>query len=74
MLTTAQPKIEISDAELRSLTSAIKKRYGIDFTNYETKSLKRGFVRIMASQQMESLLDLWSKVLRDRAFFEQNGD
>lgn len=60
---------EISDEELSSLTVAIKSRYGIDFTNYETKSLKRGFARLISKNDMNSLLDLWSKILRDREFF-----
>ena len=60
---------EISDEELRALTGAIKSRYDIDFTNYETKSLKRGFARLITKNGMSSLLDLWGKVLRDREFF-----
>ena len=60
---------EISDEELRALAGAIKSRYDIDFTNYETKSLKRGFARLITKNGMSSLLDLWGKVLRDREFF-----
>ena len=60
---------EISDEELRSLTRAIKMRYDIDFTNYEPKSLKRGFARLISRNGMGSLLGLWSKVLQDREFF-----
>ncbi len=59
---------EISNEELKALTGAIKSRYGIDFTNYETKSLKRGFARLISKNGMETLLDLWGKVLRDREF------
>jgi len=59
---------EISDEELGSLTAAIKSRYDIDFTNYETKSLKRGFARLISKNGMDSLIDLWGKVLQDREF------
>jgi len=59
----------LSDEELNSLTTAIKNRYGIDFTNYEPKSLKRGFSRLIMRKKLSSILDLWSKILRDRDFF-----
>ncbi len=59
---------EISDEELSALTNAIKIRYGFDFTNYEKKSLKRGFSRLIAKYELENLLGLWSKVLKDRQF------
>ncbi|GJM63833.1 protein-glutamate O-methyltransferase CheR [Persicobacter diffluens] len=62
-------KDKISDEEIKSLATAIKTRYGIDFTNYELKSLKRGFGRLISKHQMNSLLDLWAAVLRDKAFF-----
>ncbi len=62
-------KIEISDEELNSLTSAIKNRYALDFTNYEPKSLKRGFARLIMRKQLSSTLGLWSKILKDREFF-----
>ena len=60
---------EISNEELKALTAAIKSRYDIDFTNYESKSLKRGFARLISKNGMDSLLDLWGKVIRDRDFF-----
>lgn len=59
---------EISDEELKALTGAIKTRYGIDFTNYESKSLKRGFGRVMSKNGMKSLIDLWSVIMKDRDF------
>ncbi|MGZ3865552.1 MAG: CheR family methyltransferase [Bacteroidia bacterium] len=61
-------RVEISDAELDSLTSAIKGRYGIDFTCYEKKSLKRGFARLIARNELESLVGLWAKILKDKEF------
>lgn len=60
---------EISDEELASLTNAIKARYGIDFTNYERKSLKRGFARLIVKRKLDSLLALWGKIISDREFF-----
>lgn len=61
-------RIEISDEELNSLTTAIKTRFGIDFTSYEPKSLKRGFARLIARNDLGSLLGLWSKILKDKEF------
>lgn len=66
--TAEKEKAAISDEELASLTNAIKVRYGIDFTNYEKKSLKRGFARVISKYKLENLLGLWSKVLKDREF------
>lgn len=48
---------------------AINNRYGLDFTNYEPSSLKRGIVRLMLKNKMESIIELWSKVLKDADFF-----
>jgi chemotaxis protein methyltransferase CheR len=59
----------LSDQELYSLTTGIKKRYGIDFTNYEPKSLKRGFTRLIMRKKLDSVLQLWSIILKDREFF-----
>ena len=59
---------EISDAELDSLTNAIKTRYGIDFTNYEKASLKRGFVRLIQKQELENIMGLWVKIMKDKEF------
>jgi len=56
---------EISDEELSAITEAISKKYGIDFTNYETKSLKRGFARLIIKHQMGSLVDLWTKIMAE---------
>jgi len=58
----------ISDEELDSLTTAIKNRYGIDFTGYERKSLKRGFARLIMKKDLDSILELWFKIMRDRNF------
>ena len=66
-LITATPTV--SDEEMVSLMQAIKKRYDLDFTNYERSSLKRGIVRLMMKHGMESMLELWSRILKDRDFF-----
>ncbi len=59
----------ITDEEIKALLTAIKNRYGLDFTNYEKTSFKRGIFRLMMKYKMESSLDLWSRVLHDRDFF-----
>ena len=61
--------LTISDEELSALMVAIKNRYGLDFTNYEKSSLKRGISRLMMKHHMDTLLELWSKVLKDKDFF-----
>ncbi|MCP4458545.1 MAG: protein-glutamate O-methyltransferase CheR [Cytophagales bacterium] len=64
------PPNMINDEEVSSLMVAINNRYGLDFTNYEQTSLKRGIVRLMMKHRMESSIELWSKVLRDKHFFD----
>lgn len=61
----------ITDEELVALMQAIKNRYGLDFTNYEQRSLKRGISRLMMKHRMASLLELWARILKDREFFMQ---
>jgi chemotaxis protein methyltransferase CheR len=58
----------ISDEELKSLTSAINQRHGIDFGCYETKSLKRRVTRAMGVFKLNSIHELWIKILKDREF------
>lgn len=59
----------ISNEEMNALMVAIRNRYGLDFTNYEKTSLKRGITRLMMKHGMESSLDLWGRVLKDYEFF-----
>lgn len=59
----------ISDEELAALMQAINNRYGLDFTNYERSSLKRGITRLMMKHKMETIIELWSRVLKDKEFF-----
>jgi chemotaxis protein methyltransferase CheR len=61
-------KPEISNEELDSLTNAIKTRYGMDFTNYEKASLKRGFSRLIQKKELGSVIGLWSKIMKDKDF------
>ena len=68
IITEGKPKVGISDEELDSLTHAIKTRYGMDFTNYEKASLKRGFTRLIQKHEMKSVIELWSRIMKDRDF------
>ena len=61
-------EITLTDEELNSLTSAILRRYGIDFTCYEPTSLKRRVLRSISVLKLESVHNLWIKLLRDRDF------
>ncbi len=60
--------IEISDEELKSLTDAIQKRHGIDFSCYEPKSLKRRVIRALHIFNIKFIHELWIKILNDRSF------
>ncbi|MEJ7643186.1 MAG: protein-glutamate O-methyltransferase CheR [Chryseolinea sp.] len=60
--------IAISDEELKSLTDAIQKRHGIDFSCYEPKSLKRRVVRVLHIFKLSAVHELWIKILKDHAF------
>lgn len=59
----------ITTEELTALMLAMKNRYGLDFTNYEKSSLKRGITRLMMKHKMDSMLELWSRILKDKDFF-----
>ena len=61
------PRMYITTEELEAFTTAVKARFGLDFTNYESKSLQRGLKRLMNKQRKQSLFDLWSAILYDRA-------
>ena len=69
-----KPPELITDEEMNALMTAIRNRYGLDFTNYEKTSLKRGVTRLMMKHNMESSLDLWSRVLKDYDFFMSSID
>jgi chemotaxis protein methyltransferase CheR len=59
---------DVTEEELNSLTQSILTRYGIDFTCYEPKSLKRRIIRILNLFNLGSVHDLWVKFLRDSTF------
>jgi chemotaxis protein methyltransferase CheR len=59
---------DVTDEEVRSLTQSVLTRYGIDFTCYEPKSLKRRINRILTNFQFSSIHELWIRLLRDREF------
>lgn len=63
--------ITVSDEEVKSLTHAILKRHGIDFTCYEAKSLKRRVTRSISVLGFNSIHDIWVKVLREPDFIFQ---
>jgi len=62
--------MEITDEEVKSLAQSILTRYGIDFTCYEPKSLRRRITKLMVNQEIESAHHLWVKFLRDSKFIQ----
>lgn len=60
--------ISISDEELKSLTDAIQKRHGIDFSCYEPKSLKRRVVRALHIFKLTAVHELWIRILKEHSF------
>ncbi len=61
---------EVTEEEMNSLTQSILTRYGIDFTCYEPKSLRRRINRIMSRFNLTSVHDLWVQFLRDTNFVQ----
>jgi chemotaxis protein methyltransferase CheR len=61
---------DISDEEMNSLTQSIFARYGIDFTCYEPKSLRRRIIRIINRFNFTSIPDLWVRFLKDSGFLQ----
>lgn len=62
--------LTITDEELKALTTAILRRYGIDFTCYESLSLKRRVIHAIKLFHLESIHGLWIKLLKDRDFIQ----
>ena len=62
---------ELTNEEVASLTQSILTRYGIDFTCYEPKSLRRRIVRIMNMHEMKSSHELWIKFLHEPHFVKE---
>ena len=61
-----QERLQITDEELNAFTIAVKTRFGLDFTSYEQKSLKRGLIRLISKKDLKSMLGLWGQMLRDK--------
>lgn len=64
-MTTVQ---EVSEEEINSLTQSILTRYGIDFTCYEPKSLRRRIIRVLNLFNLASVHELWVHFLRNPNF------
>jgi len=62
------PAQEVTDEEVRSLTQSILTRYGIDFTCYEPKSLRRRIMSVLHTQNFQSIHEMWVRFLRDSTF------
>lgn len=60
--------LAISDEELKSLTDAIHRRHGIDFSCYEPKSLKRRVVRALSVFKYNSVFEMYSRILKEDGF------
>ncbi len=59
---------DITEEEMSSLTQSILTRYGIDFTCYEPKSLRRRIIRILNLFDLSSVHELWTRFLSDSKF------
>jgi chemotaxis protein methyltransferase CheR len=64
------PQENVSNEEIKSLAQSIYTRYGIDFTCYEPKSLRRRIIRVMSLNNLTSIYELWVKFLRDSGFIQ----
>jgi chemotaxis protein methyltransferase CheR len=58
----------LTDEEIKSLTQSILLRYGIDFTCYEPKSLRRRIIHVMNVFKITAMHELWIRFLRDQNF------
>jgi len=63
--------VEISDYELESISRAIRAKFGLDFTNYEPNSLKRGYARLIIKFNLDSLLGLWKKIMNEKSLIPE---
>jgi chemotaxis protein methyltransferase CheR len=60
--------VSVSDEEINSFTQSILIRYGIDFTCYEPKSLRRRIIRVLNIYNLHSIHELWVKFLSNKNF------
>lgn len=61
-------EINVTEEEMNALTQSILTRYGIDFTCYEPKSLRRRIIRVLNHLNLISVHELWVHFLRDTKF------
>lgn len=62
--------VDVTEEEIESLTQSILSRYGVDFTCYEPKSLRRRIVRVLSLFDLTSIHDLWRKILHEAGFIK----
>lgn len=62
---------EISNADFTDLVKIIQQRYGYDFTDYATASLKRRFSRFTSYAGIESVFELKHRLLNEDNFFRE---
>lgn len=63
--------VNATDEEVASLAQSILIRYGIDFTCYEPNSLKRRIIRILHVCGLNSIHELWLRILHERTFINE---
>ncbi len=56
---------EINEEELLAFILALKTKFGLDFTHYENSKLKRALLRIFDNLGIDSIYELWIKILEE---------
>ncbi len=56
---------EINEEELLAFILALKTKFGLDFTHYENNKLKRALLRIFDNLAIDSIYELWIKILEE---------
>ena len=59
---------DFNDAELRELLADVFSRTGYDFSQYSVSSVKRRIARIIETEGLTSLRQLWSRLLTQKSF------
>lgn len=62
--------VDVTEDEVKSLSTSILSRYGLDFTCYEPKSLRRRIVRLLNLYNFTSVYELWAHMLKDNTFIQ----
>jgi chemotaxis protein methyltransferase CheR len=63
--------IDLQEEEIKSLLDVMNEKHGIDFRCYEPKSLNQRIRNAVSAFKFKSALELWSKILKDRAFIRE---